>query len=533
MSATATFTSQAVAEWVKIFPRQMTETYTSSVTFMKQLTVVAISTITYLKNVFPEDSYTIENFGGIRLRILKKKCRHELAQFVSTALSQAFEAFDKKYLHQLVICFYDGECKVENLVEYHIFEYSYTSEGVSLDVQSSRGGVSRSSRYSFDSVRDRTLQLLRACVVVMQACQGDLPDTYDVSLRLYYNDSAPEGYQAPGFLTSEEERDQLEATRPDSVRLGAVETPFHKLTARTYVKENVGSSHEANPSQNPPLMSQIEHDDFDGSSVAPSASEASDTRLQCPCNKHDYDEQVHAILTCYYCNTQQHAACFGVRREHAGRVSRHCCTACSDRDPNLPPTDTRLAALEPHKRQCLCIFRRSLEWCALRRRLSAARLAAQFGVSGAAACKLAKLLQAHGVIAHGPGADLSSPREVLSTPLQEVMSKFFQHEEPAELPRSQHSLDPVGDVLTPMEKVSLQNETTVGKIIEPAPEPVIQDEGLQEYRAALLSHVEEEGLPLSGTHNPVPMEEVSKNMKRKMTTRRTGVRTKRTRNNKD
>lgn len=65
---------------------------------MKQLTVVAISTITYLKNVFPEDSYTVETFGGLKLRILKKKCRDELAQFVSTALMQAFEAFDKKYV---------------------------------------------------------------------------------------------------------------------------------------------------------------------------------------------------------------------------------------------------------------------------------------------------------------------------------------------------------------------------------------------------------------------------------------------------
>lgn len=87
-----------MAEWVRIFPKQATETYTSSVTFIKQLTIVAVSTITYMKNVFPEESYTVENFGGIVLRILKKKCRDELAQFVSTALAQAFEAFEKKYV---------------------------------------------------------------------------------------------------------------------------------------------------------------------------------------------------------------------------------------------------------------------------------------------------------------------------------------------------------------------------------------------------------------------------------------------------
>lgn len=87
-----------MSEWVKIFPRQLTECYTSSVTFMKQLTVVAISTITYLKNALPNDSYIVETFAGAKLRILKKKCRDDVAQFLSTALTQAFEAFDKKYV---------------------------------------------------------------------------------------------------------------------------------------------------------------------------------------------------------------------------------------------------------------------------------------------------------------------------------------------------------------------------------------------------------------------------------------------------
>ncbi|KAJ8725224.1 hypothetical protein PYW07_016182 [Mythimna separata] len=355
MSATATFTSQAVAEWVRLFPRQATETYTSSVTFMKQLTVVAVSTITYLKNVFPEESYTVENFGGIKLRVLKKKCRHELAQFVSTALTQAFEAFDKKYLHQLVICFYDGECKIENLVEYHIFEYLYSPEGVTMNVHSkTRDSAKSSTRYDFDNVRERTLHLIRACVVIMQACQNDMPESYDVSLRLYYNEDAPEGYQAPGFLSTTEDQDHLEPTLPETVKLGWVETPFHRMTARTYIRESMGSSHDAIPSQNAPKMTQNDQDDFESSSAMRSTSDASEIRILCPCNKFDADESTHALLTCHYCSTQQHAACFGLSRENAARVQRHCCTECSDMEPSREPTDPRLAALGVKKRERHC-----------------------------------------------------------------------------------------------------------------------------------------------------------------------------------
>ncbi|CAH1635382.1 unnamed protein product [Spodoptera littoralis] len=541
MSTTASFTSQAVAEWVKLFPRQATETYTSSVTFMKQLTVVAISTITYLKNVFPEESYKVESFGGIKLRVLKKKCRHELAQFVSTALTQAFEAFDKKYLHQLVLCFYDGECKAENLVEYHIFEYLYNSDGVTMNVHSkTRDSAKTSTRYSFDNVRERTVHLIRACVVIMQACQNEMPESYDVSLRLYYNEDAPEGYQAPGFLTTGEEQDHLEQTLPETVKLGYVETPFHRLTARTYIRENMGSSHDAIPSQNPPRMTQIDQDDFESSSAMRSVTDSSEVRVLCPCNKHDLDEANHAILTCQYCNTQQHAACFGLTRENASKVQRHCCTECSDMDPSRQPTDQRLATLSIKKRECLCIFRRTIEWCCHVATIGAQDLVDKFALSPVNASKLMKLLHSHGIINQGSESDLITSCEIILDQLKSVMSKFFQQEEPdlvdrliAETLSQSSQPDPIGEVLSPMEKVNLQNATTLGKIIEPEQNiQMVEDETLKEYRNALMCDVDnEEGLPLSGSHNPVNVEDLGKRTgKRKSdTAKKTGVRTKRAR----
>lgn len=92
-------------EWTKVFPRNVTESYTSSATFMKQLAVVAVSTITYLKQVFSEDNYTEDKFGGLKIRVLKTKCTDDLAQFLITAMTHAFEAFDKKYVSCLCVFF--------------------------------------------------------------------------------------------------------------------------------------------------------------------------------------------------------------------------------------------------------------------------------------------------------------------------------------------------------------------------------------------------------------------------------------------
>ncbi|XP_045459572.1 uncharacterized protein LOC123670107 [Melitaea cinxia] len=533
MTAIATTTNQAVSEWVKVFPRQATENYTSSLAFMKQLTVVAVSTITYLKNAFPEDSYMVESFGGVKLRILKKKCRDEIAQFLSTALVQAFEAFDKKYLHQLALCFYEDECKIENLIEYHIFEYTYHDDGVTMNVHSkNRDNVKHSMKYSFENVRERTIHLIRACVVIMQACQNELPSSYDVSLRLYYNEDAPADYQAPGYLSTNETEDHLEPTMPETVKLGWVETAYHKLIARSYIKEQMRASHEAIPSQNPPVLSN-EMDLSGNESIGSSAG----LQLQCPCNKYDDRETYGSgeLLTCDYCNTQQHAACYGVYREDIARLSRHCCVICYDADNTRTPTDGKLVSLSDRKRECFCVFRRTLEWCTELATIELKNLTEKFRISELNARKLMKLLHAQGVIRQDSDIDINTPQKIITDQLKSAMAKYFNTKDRdivdrllAETFTSQENTpDPIGEVLSPLEKITLQNTSNIGRVIDnPNLNKVPNDNPtLKQYREALLSDNLEEP-------SADPVETVRKAGKRKFDDEnrpalRTGVKTKR------
>ncbi|XP_061727728.1 uncharacterized protein LOC133532885 [Cydia pomonella] len=241
MSATATqvATRQDIAEkeWVKLFPKQVIQNYTSSVTFIKQLTVVAMSTITYLKNAFPEHSYNSESFAGLRLKLLKEKCADDMAQFLTSSLKNVFHAFDRKYVHQLALCFYDGNYDAEKLIEYHIFEYSYKSEGVCLNVNSrNRNNNNKSMQWSVESVQNRTIMLVRALLTfVHQNCQDALPLQYDISLRIYYNEDTPEDYQAPGFSPCTGP-DPISDTLRSAVRHGRVDTPYHTFVVKSYVR---------------------------------------------------------------------------------------------------------------------------------------------------------------------------------------------------------------------------------------------------------------------------------------------------------
>ncbi|XP_072941443.1 uncharacterized protein [Epargyreus clarus] len=508
MTAMPTPTSQAMLEWVKVFPAQMNENYISSGQFMKQLTIVAMSTITYLKNVFPEDSYNVETFAGIKLKILKEKCCDEVAQFLSTTLKQAFDAFDHKYLYQLALCFYENQCKVENLFEYHIFEYSYHDDRVTMNVHlKNRDNTKNSTKFTFENVRERTIYLIRTCVVVMQAYQNELPSTYDISLRLYYNKETPLDYQAPGFHHVEEAEDPLQSSLADSIKLGWVETPFHKVVTRSYIQDDAKASREAIASQNPPAMTQAELNSSNVSGRVLSTS-GNEVRMLCPCNKYDRDELNQSpLLICECCGSAQHAACFGVRRAAAAaaaagaRAGGHACAACADAG-RRPHADARLAPLSARKRECLCMFRRTLDWCTQVSTINGWGLVEKFSISEVNASRLLKLLYSQGIIAKNSETNLDLPHKIITDKLKSVMDKFFQNIEEednivdrllAETFASQENQsDPISEVLSPLEKVSLQNACNLGRVVDKPEKPKtgneMEDPSLKEYRDAILSN---------------------------------------------
>ena len=59
-----------VDTWGKIFPTKV-ETQQASLTYVKKLLTVGVSSITYLRSMFPEEAYTQKNLNGLKLKILK------------------------------------------------------------------------------------------------------------------------------------------------------------------------------------------------------------------------------------------------------------------------------------------------------------------------------------------------------------------------------------------------------------------------------------------------------------------------------
>ncbi|XP_048003967.1 uncharacterized protein LOC125240187 [Leguminivora glycinivorella] len=201
-----------------------------------------------------------------------------------------------------------------------------------------------------------------------------------------------------------------------------------------------------------------------------------------------------------YCQSQQHAVCFGLLVPAA----EHCCSACAERDPSRSPTCGYLKGVGPRKQECLCIFRRSLVICSRQTTVTGEQLMGKFNLTAASTSKMLRLMQSHHIVP--PDVDpalLSIARPIDPMGLKLAYKRFFRLEQdtiPDRVIAETEASDPVEEALSPIEKMSLK-DTNLGSVIQ---KPVSQPTPLKEFsEVELPSKDTSEDLPLSGSHNPI------------------------------
>ncbi|XP_045509427.1 uncharacterized protein LOC123704960 isoform X2 [Colias croceus] len=237
-----------------------------------------------------------------------------------------------------------------------------------------------------------------------QSCATDF-STFDdiISFWIYLNENTPADYQAPGFMCMEEE-DHLEPTINKQLKLGSVETPFHKIVAHSFFKEPMRASHK--PTENPPVP--VVTNDMELTGVTGSA-----VRLCCPCNMDvpcdtfTQSELVSTVIS----DSMRRALELRIDRHLASQVMRHCLSNCYDLDPTRTPTDTQLVSLSLRRREYLSLFRRTLELCSEVQTIKGWDLIEKFKIFKFMAAQLMKLLDSNKIIQRDSESSFSSPGE--------------------------------------------------------------------------------------------------------------------------
>ncbi|GAA5859210.1 hypothetical protein JCM1840_003801 [Sporobolomyces johnsonii] len=245
----------------------------TSLVQVKTLLQAGIGCITYLRGLFPEESFDDHKLlaprppvsrsdghksdgqvkddlppSSVRFKKLKRGATTESDKLLNYLDLGASAALEKGYLHQLILAIYLDPNEPTNLVESYTFTFTYEtdSEGNKRPEMVVRNQVNdvvlasapsaafpRENRsYSQGDVKRQVQQMIKNLITSTQLLD-ELPRRRFVNVRLFYTDDTPEDYEPPCFRPVGDSVPRYTLTtpavsdRPDCVALGTMATGFH------------------------------------------------------------------------------------------------------------------------------------------------------------------------------------------------------------------------------------------------------------------------------------------------------------------
>uniref|UniRef100_A0A667YF12 Zebrafish testis-expressed 38 n=1 Tax=Myripristis murdjan TaxID=586833 RepID=A0A667YF12_9TELE len=171
----------SLSKWTSLFLNDL-KTEQESLVFVKRMMALAVSSITYLRGIFPEDAYRSLYLEDLCAKVLREDC--------STL----------------------GACKT--------VKWNENAE----------------MRVTIEDTKKASVLLIRKLFLLMQNLDA-LPSQVHLTMRLYYyDDITPADYQPPGFKEGECSSLWFEGMAVH-FRVGEVQTAFHTLKVRVAAEQ--------------------------------------------------------------------------------------------------------------------------------------------------------------------------------------------------------------------------------------------------------------------------------------------------------
>ncbi|KAM9500655.1 zebrafish testis-expressed 38 isoform 1-T1 [Clarias gariepinus] len=215
---------QEVAEWDSLFNQEL-RTQEQSLVFVKRMLVLAVSSITYLRGIFPEDAYRSRYLEDLCLKVLKEDCTSPGANKIVKWLIGCFDALEKRYLQIVLIGVHRDPDDTNHVIESYQFKFKYTDNGPQMDILRNEN---IEMRVTIEDTKKASVLLIRKLFLLMQNLDS-LPDDVYLTMKLYYyDDVTPSDYEPPGFKEGVCDSLWFEGTAVH-FRVGDLQTPFHVL----------------------------------------------------------------------------------------------------------------------------------------------------------------------------------------------------------------------------------------------------------------------------------------------------------------
>ncbi|XP_075877053.1 zebrafish testis-expressed 38 isoform X3 [Nelusetta ayraudi] len=186
MAAAKTVIRKTTEENVESTGLFMTELKTEqeSLVFVKRMVAVAVSSITYLRGIFPESAYRSRYLEDLCVKVLREDSHASAASKVVKWMMGCFDAIERQFLHIVFIGVYTN-CEEPNYIteSYH-FKFKYTNMGPQMDILRNNNVA---VHVTMEDTKRATVLLIRKLFLLIQNLDA-LPSNVHLTMNLYYYD---------------------------------------------------------------------------------------------------------------------------------------------------------------------------------------------------------------------------------------------------------------------------------------------------------------------------------------------------------
>ncbi|XP_014330775.1 HORMA domain-containing protein 1-like [Xiphophorus maculatus] len=223
---------EGTAEWTGLFIQDL-KTKQESLVFVKRMMAIAVSSVTYLRGIFPESAYRSRYLDDLCIKVLRENSNTPGANKVVKWMMGCFDALEKQYLHIICIGVYTDPEDRNCIIESYQFNFRYTEMGPEMDI--SRNNA-RGMQVALEDTKRASVLLIRKLFLLLQNLDA-LPSNVYLTMKLYYyDDITPADYQPPGFQDGVHDRLWFQGV-PVHFKVGQVHTAFHSLRVRVSVEQ--------------------------------------------------------------------------------------------------------------------------------------------------------------------------------------------------------------------------------------------------------------------------------------------------------
>ncbi|XP_054266914.1 HORMA domain-containing protein 1-like [Macrosteles quadrilineatus] len=243
-----------------------------SIEFMKKLMVVSVSSIAYLRGIFPASAFAEKRLAGQPVHVLKGT---EEAPEVKTLIEYIRGSFDLVHSQHLKKFIFLIQKELVTL-ETYTFSFVYNHDTIACDVLGEVDGkeVIHEQNLGLPDEIEKSVRQLVRCILTHAVTLHPLPTNFSLTVKLQVDDDTPEEI-LPNFLQLAAEDEIKFPGEVETLKLGKVETKYMTfgLVSKSTLQE--GPYQEAGVNQEENLMPQDDLED----EVMPSQEETLHTSI--------------------------------------------------------------------------------------------------------------------------------------------------------------------------------------------------------------------------------------------------------------